>query len=159
MLTEEPVVHEVERVERELLSANEVVAVYAGQQARPCMFKTSLCPDKCGHGQTWAIFEIKKYLKHVKPGQYGDEKQDKFHFSLTKPSGARSPGMAEDQDVFVAAIQTLHEGDSVHLAWNHDKVTTHWKSGGMGSGPERPLTKMDKISAEEAEKLAASASD
>ena len=43
---------------RELLSLHKTVAKFEGLKEHKCLFKTSLCPDRCGHGGTIAIFKI-----------------------------------------------------------------------------------------------------
>ena len=50
---------------RELLSVHKTVAVFDGLTEQQCLYRTSLCPNQCGHGCTTATFSIKKVLYTV----------------------------------------------------------------------------------------------
>ena len=126
-------------VQRDLLSVHKTVAIYDGQVNQPCFFMTSLCPDMCGHGGITEIFSIVKYLKYEKPGQYGDPKSDKYHVQPSDPLD--HTGLTEDRKNKLAG---LTKGDYVLLSWNHDYVHRDGCS-----SPERPITKLEKISKEE----------
>ena len=129
--------------QRDLLSKHETIATYDGPKERPCFFRTSLCPDRCNHGGTIEIFTIVKYLNYEKPGKYGDAESAKYHVRVKDP--VESTGVTPQvKEVF----DGLHEGDYVLLSWNHDYVHTDGCS-----YPERPITKLEKISKEEADKM------
>ena len=129
-------------VQRDLLSVHETVATYDGQVNQTCFFMTSLCPDRCGHGGKTEVFTIIKYLKYEKPGEYGDPRSDKYHVRQSDPLD--HTGLTDDRKDVLKGLVT---GDYVLLSWNHDYV----HRGGCSS-PERPMTKLEKLSKEDAEK-------
>lgn len=103
---------------RELLSAHETQATFVGLRQHRCMGLTSLCPDECGHSGTLATFTITKYLRHEKPGEYGDPKQQSFEILIEDNLG--------NVKVPVAIRETIlatKPGTPVRLDWNHDYVT------------------------------------
>ena len=128
---------------RDLLSKHETVAKFDGLVEQQCFFMTSFCPDQCNHGGTTGVFTILKYLKYEKPGEYGDSKTDKYHVKVkaTVESTGLTPQVKE-------VFDSLDIGDYVLLSWNHDYVHTNGCS-----SPERPITKLEKISKEQAETL------
>ena len=73
------------------------------------------------------------YVQYDKPGKYGDEKATDFRFRPNELT-------AEHRTV----LDSLHPGDEVELEWNHDYVTTKYKSGGSSSAPQRPVTHLKK---------------
>ncbi|XP_066917687.1 uncharacterized protein [Clytia hemisphaerica] len=128
---------------RDLLAKHETVATFNGLEDRPCFFRTSRCPNECGHAATLAVFHVIKYLNYEKPGKYGDKKQEKFH---VRPSDSvEISGLTPDRK---SVLESLKGGDYVLLSWNHDYVHT-----GGCSSPQRPITKLDKISKEEADEM------
>jgi hypothetical protein len=123
---------------RELLSAHDTMARFAGLKDHKCLGRTSLCPDRCGHSGKLATFEIVKYLNYEKPGEFGDPKQEQFQVliednmgNVKVPAGIRK------------TILALNPGDSVHLKWNHDYVTRDGSS-----SPDRPITLLEKRKSE-----------
>ena len=119
----------MENVPYDTLATNSTIAVFEGISKRPCMFRTSLCPDRCGHSQEVARFKIVKYLDYTKPGEYGDEKQEYFYANMNINS-------EEDRQKkeFIDIIKGLKEGDKVKLNWDHIYVDNN------GSRyPERPI--------------------
>jgi hypothetical protein len=129
---------------RELLARFETVAVYEGTQHVPCRFRTALCPDRCRHAGDVATFRILAHLVYEKPGEYGDPQQDRFLCKL-----GRVQGDAAESARWDGVIRGLAKGDSVRLDWRHEYVT---RDG--ASFPERPIVRIEKITAEEAAKLA-----
>jgi hypothetical protein len=96
------------------------MARFAGSMERPCMHRTSLCPDRCSHPRKWAVFDTTvPYRTYEKPGQYGDPEANQFHLQLDPPESdvAHGPGTHD-----LAA--SLAVGDSVELEWVHEYVTT-----------------------------------
>lgn len=128
---------------RDLLAVHETVSEFDGLEEQKCRHMTSLCPDQCGHGGTTAVFSILKYLKYEKPGKYGDEKRDKYYNRIT--DSVESTGLTPDVK---NVLDGLKAGDCVLLSWNHDYVHTQGCS-----SPERPITKLVKITREEANQL------
>lgn len=129
---------------RELLSKHQTVAQFQGVASRTCLGLTALCPDKCGQSGNFASFRIVKYLAYEKPGQYGDPQQKDHVFQVEdNMKNAKSPAAVRE------AVAGLKTDDYVLLDWNHDYVT---KDG--SSSPERPIQKLQKITREEAVKLA-----
>jgi hypothetical protein len=82
-------------------------------------------------------------LNYEKPGKYGDAKQEKFRVQVSdfhrKPKGEK---------IALEGVKNLAKGDYVCLSYRHDYVTR------KGSKfPERPLTKLEKITPAQAKKL------
>jgi hypothetical protein len=127
---------------RELLSWHETVAKYEGTRFQPCRHLTSLCPDRCGHARTLATFRIVRYLRYEKPGEYGDPKAEQFHVPVTGPQASNEADPRWD-----AVVKLLKPGDLVRLDWRHEYVTRDGSS-----FPERPVTRMEKITAVDAAK-------
>jgi hypothetical protein len=132
---------------RELLSKHETVAEFTGLRYQQCRGLTTMCPDKCGSSGNFAHFRIIKYLAYEKPGQYGDPKGEEFVTQVDDNMG-RVKLPAAQAELF----KTLKPGDFVKLSWRHDYVTN-----ANGSSPERPLTKVEKVTEDEAKKLAGDA--
>jgi hypothetical protein len=128
---------------RELLVKNETVAVFKGSPFRTCMGLTSLCPKECGHSGEFASFEIRGYLVYEKRGQYGDPKQGEFMLQVTGYHHEPVGNLKWNE-----VVKTLKPGDFVLLSWNHDYVTRDGCS-----SPERPVTNLKKITADEAAEL------
>lgn len=127
---------------RELLAEHETVAQFDGLQFQRCKGLTALCPDRCGGTGHFASFSIQGYLAYKKPGEYGDPKQERFAFQVDD-NMKNAKVSVELRD----AVNALKQGDYVLLNWRHDYVTQNGSS-----GPERPVTKLDKISKEQARK-------
>jgi len=79
---------------------HDTVATYEGTKTRPCMFKTALCPNQCGHARENASFKIKSYKTPV-------ENQDTAVGFETAKTAAEH----------LATIKGLKEGDEVDLQW------------------------------------------
>merc|ERR1712139_698684 len=116
---------------RELLSRHVTRATFAGiEPGREPMLR--IYPPQ--PAKMWANFQIDEYFEHEKPGQYGDERTDRFAF------------VAEEQSEAIAAtLSTLQPGDAVRLAWNHDYVTRTDEGGGVAKFPERPVQQLERI--------------
>lgn len=128
---------------RDLLSSHDTVAKFVGVKDHQCRGLTSLCPDRCGDSGSLATFEIVKYLRYEKPGEYGDPKQEQFQVLIEN-----NMKQSKVPDAIRDAIVDLKPGDLVRLTWNHDYVTRE------GSKfPERPITKVEPLTKEQAEKL------
>lgn len=128
---------------RELLSKHETVAQFQGITFQRCMFRTSLCPDRCGHSGNLASFRILKYLAYEKPGQYGDARQTRYLF-MVEDSQKNAKITKELKEI----VDGLKPGDYVRLNWQHDYVT---RSG--SKFPDRVVQKLEKLTQEEADKL------
>ncbi len=109
----------------EVLSTHETRAVFGGIKEAPCRHMTALCPNRCDHGGTYAIFSIEEYLKYQKIDQYGEEHQSTFYVSLTNGRGERSPGTSEALETM---IKSLKENDKVILHWAHIYVRDEYVS-------------------------------
>ena len=132
---------------RELLSSLDTVARFKGLTDHKCLGRTSLCPDRCGDSGKLATFEILRYLKYDKPGQYGDPKQDQFMVLIED----NMEHVKVPKDIHAAVI-ALKPGDLVHLCWNHDYVTKN-----HASFPERPIKDLTPLTKEQADNLTAEA--
>lgn len=129
---------------RELLARHETLAEFTGLQFHRCRGLTSLCPNQCGHSGNLATFRIIKYLAYEKPGQYGDPQQEQFQVLIENNLGQSQLPAAQAE-----TLKNLKPGQYVRLAWRHDYVTNNG-----GSSPERPLTRIEKLTPEQAAKLA-----
>ena len=130
-------------VQRDLLAVHKTVAQFKGVETQQCFHMTALCPDECGHGGITAVFNIHKYLHYEKPGEYGDEKCEDHYVRVDDP--VEETGLTPETKL---VFDELRPGDFVLLSWNHDYV--HYDS---CSVPERPITKLVKISEDEAKKM------
>mmetsp|Transcript_10081 Transcript_10081/g.17563 ORF Transcript_10081/g.17563 Transcript_10081/m.17563 type:complete len:153 (-) Transcript_10081:535-993(-) len=137
-----------EPVTRDLLAKNVTIARFSQTKDRPCHFRTSLCPNDCGHAATVAEFSIERYLEYEKPGEYGDDKTAIFCFDMKRQQG-NGPAAAS-QEVFTQKVQTLQPGDWVRLSWLHEYVHDNG-----GHFPERPVTQLEQIDALEAQQCMA----
>jgi hypothetical protein len=128
---------------REMLSRHETVAQFEGIEFRQCMFRTALCPDRCGHSGNLATLRILKYLAYEKPGQYGDPQQTRYMFMVEDNRKNLKVSKALKE-----TVDGLKQGDYVRLNWQHDYVT---KDG--SKFPDRVVQKLEKITRDEADKL------
>ena len=107
----------------ELLSDHVAEAEFTGIIHRQCMFRTSLCPDKCDHR---------------KPGKYGDEKQEKLMIDVNP---AHRP-MFQDASI-LKQVAALKPGDKVVLHWSH-----YYMHKDSSSFPERPVISIRPLPAD-----------
>jgi len=122
---------------RELLSAHQTEATFDGLRQHICRGLTALCPDDCGHSGRMAVFTITKYLRHEKPGEFGDGEQSSFQVLVDDNHGnPKLPAATRD------AILALKPGVAVRLDWNHDYVTRDGSS-----FPERVITRVAPLEA------------
>lgn len=122
----------------ELLSDHVAEAEFTGIIHRQCMFRTSLCPDKCDHPKDFATFRIIKYLDYRKPGKYGDEKQKKLMIDVNP---AHRP-MFQDASI-LKQVAALKPGDKVVLHWSH-----YYMHKDSSSFPERPVISIRPLPAD-----------
>ena len=120
----------------EMLSVHKTVARYEGTVKKPCLHMTSLCPDRCDHGGTYAHFSVVEYLDYEKPGEDGDAKQTEFYVRLCNTR--------DEPDLRVApalrkTLEELEEGQLVKLDWAHVYMKTD-----TASWPERIVTKLEE---------------
>ncbi len=118
-----------EDASRQLLSSHQVIGRLIGFEDKKCRGRTLLCPDDCGHSGKVVSFKVQQYENYLKPGRYGDEKQDIFRMLVEDNKGNR-----QVSDVVYRSLMDLKKGQVVRLRWNHDYVT---KDG--SKFPERPL--------------------
>ncbi|MBR6797264.1 MAG: hypothetical protein IKM45_01060 [Opitutales bacterium] len=113
----------------EVLSRHDTNAVFQGARRHVCMGRTMLCPDRCGHSGTLAVFKIENYNKYEQLGKYGDPQTEEFVFMLKSTTGKSDvpPALAEK-------IAALKPGDKVRLVWEHVYISDE-----NGSRPERPI--------------------
>lgn len=128
---------------RELLAEHATVAQYDGLKYQQCRGMTARCPDQCGSSGNYASFTILGYLAYKKPGEYGDPKQATYAFQVE--DNLKNPKVSPE---LRDTVNALKPGDRVLLSWRHDYVTVNGSS-----GPERPITKLEKIAEERAKKL------
>jgi hypothetical protein len=133
---------------RELLAENNTVAKFTGIAYQQCRGMTAECPDNCGQSGDFASFEIVSYLVYRKLGEYGDPKATTYTFQVE--DNMKNLKVPKE---LAAEVRGLKPGDFVLLNWRHDYVTTFEAGGGSSSSPERPITKLQKISKDEADRL------
>jgi hypothetical protein len=99
----------------DILSKHSTHAVFEGVRHLPCMHKTSLCPDKCGHTKDVAVFRVTGYIAYEKTNpHHGDPQAAQFMMPLVE-------GNEVDAKV-LAFAKELKTGDAVRLDWNHEYV-------------------------------------
>ena len=133
---------------RELLAEQDTVAKFTGIAYQQCRGMTAQCPDNCGQSGDFASFDIVSYLAYRKPGQYGDPKTATYTFQVE--DNRKNLKVPKE---LAAGVRGLKPGDYVLLSWRHDYVTRFEDGGGSASSPERPVTKLQKISKDEADRL------
>jgi hypothetical protein len=133
---------------RRVLAEHQTVAKLTGIAYQRCRGMTAQCPDECGNSGDFATFSVVSYLAYRKPGQYGEAKTTTYTFQLE--DNHKNLKVAKE---LAAEVRGLKPDDYVLLSWRHDYVTKFFEGGGSGSGPERPLAKLQKISKDEADRL------
>lgn len=117
----------------ELLASNTVTAQFLGTRALPCMGRTALCPERCGHAAAVAVFRVLSNEAYDKPGKYGDDKAEPGS-ELMIDAAADTPG----QDAAVSeTLAVLTPGDVVRLTQKH----YYAEMGGVHM-PIRPVTEL-----------------
>lgn len=117
----------------ELLAVNTVSARFLGVRHLPCMGRTALCPDRCGHATSVAVFQVLSNESYDKPGKYGDDKAEPGS-ELLVDSLADTPG--QDPAV-LATLASLTPGDTVRLTQKH-----YYADFGGVHMPVRPITEL-----------------
>lgn len=117
----------------ELLASNTVTAQFLGTRRLPCMGRTALCPERCGHAATVAVFRVLSNEAYDKPGKYGDDKAEPGS-ELMIDAAADTPG----QDAAVQeTLASLTPGDTVRLTQKH-----YYADMGGVHMPVRPVTEL-----------------
>lgn len=117
----------------ELLASNTVTAQFLGTRRLPCMGRTALCPDRCGHAAAVAVFRVLSNEAYAKPGKYGDDKAEPGSEILID-AAADVPG----QDAAVQeTLAALTPGDTVRLTQKH-----YYADMGGVHMPVRPITEL-----------------
>lgn len=117
----------------DLLASNTVTAQFLGTRRLPCMGRTALCPDRCGHATTVAVFRVIANEAYAKPGKYGDDKAEPGS-ELMIDAAADVPG----QDAAVQeTLAALTPGDVVRLTQKH-----YYADLGDVLMPVRPITEL-----------------
>lgn len=117
----------------ELLASNTVTAQFLGTRRLPCMGRTALCPNRCGHAAAVAVFRVIANEAYAKPGKYGDDKAEPGSEILID-AAADVPG----QDAAVLeTLAALTPGDTVRLTQKH-----YYADMGGVHMPVRPVTEL-----------------
>lgn len=115
----------------DILSKNEVLAEYVGLKDLPCRFRTSLCPDQCGHATTLALFKVLEQVHYEKKGEYGDAP-----YALGETVMVDVGCDIEGQDEGITQqIKKLKGGEKVRL-----EVTHYYVNKKGNRYPVRPVT-------------------
>ena len=117
----------------DLQAENTVSAQYLGTRSLPCMGRTALCPDKCGHAVSVAVFRVIANESYSKPGKYGDDKAEPDSEILIDTK-ADTPG--QDAEV-LTTLASLTPGDKVKLTQKH-----YYADLGNAMMPIRPVTEL-----------------
>ncbi len=118
----------------DLLASNTVTAQFLGTRAIPCMGRTALCPDRCGHAVSVAVFRVISNEAYAKPGKYGDDKAEPG-CEILVDTKADVPG----QDAAVQeTLAALTPGDTVRLTQKH-----YYADMGDVLMPIRPITELN----------------
>lgn len=117
----------------DLLASNTVAAQYLGERRLPCMGRTALCPNRCGHAASVAVFRVISNEAYAKPGKYGDDKAEPGSEILIDAK-ADVPG--QDASV-LETLATLTPGDKVKLTQKH-----YYADFGDVLMPVRPVTEL-----------------
>eukprot|EP00928_Gymnodinium_smaydae_P026304 TRINITY_DN20703_c0_g2_i1.p1 TRINITY_DN20703_c0_g2~~TRINITY_DN20703_c0_g2_i1.p1 ORF type:complete len:389 (+),score=80.30 TRINITY_DN20703_c0_g2_i1:39-1205(+) len=132
---------DMREVKRDTLAKHSVRATFVGlREGREGMLR--VFPPR--PAKTWAFFRIDEYIEHQQMGQYGKKLEVGKEFGFAIEDALSS----EQKRTIFGQGGLLHPDDAVELAWNHDYVTTADAHGGEASMPERPLTKLIKISSD-----------
>lgn len=116
-----------------LLASNTVVAEFLGTSKIPCMGRTALCPDRCGHAASVAVFRVISNEAYTKHGQYGDAKAEPGGELIVEVK-ADIPG----QEPSVSdTLSSLIPGDRVRLTQKH-----YYADLGGVYMPIRPVTEL-----------------
>ncbi len=117
----------------DLLASNTVTAQYLGTRHLPCMGRTALCPDRCGHATSVAVFRVISNEAYAKPGKYGDDKAEPGS-EIFIDAKADVPG--QDTDV-CKTLASLTPGDKVVFTQKHYYVELN-----DVHMPVRPITEL-----------------
>lgn len=116
----------------DVLSVHQTDAVYQGVRHLPCLHRTSLCPDRCGHAKDVAVFRITAYRSYTKTNpHHGDPQAAEFLLPLK----AGEEVAAEQLDL----AKGLVAGDAVRLDWQHEYVRAEG-----ASYPRRRVTRLER---------------
>ena len=115
----------------DLLASNTVTAQYLGTRSLPCMGRTALCPDRCGHAASVAVFRVISNESYEKPGKYGDDKAEPGSEILID---AKTDTPGQDASV-LQTLASLTHGDTVTLTQKH-----YYADFGDVLAPVRPVT-------------------
>ena len=125
--------------EVEVMYAYECTAAFVALQHRPCHFRTSDCPDLCGHATDVLAVKLihvnavknehSKHVQWVTPVEAGED-----HFVDLK-------GLSAD---LLKVARELKDGDKIAINWEHQYVTNIEESGGRASGPEYHVTHLSR---------------
>ena len=121
---------------RERIYSYTTTATFIQKKFRQCMHRTSLCPDQCGH----STFLYEFHLDQVTILETGEDKLTRFCTPVTAGENHFISQKDMNDDALVAVADSLVEGASVRLDWNHDYVTKD-----NCSSPERPVIRLEKI--------------
>ena len=119
---------------RNVLSTHETRAIFSAVEAGMEPMLRIFPPQPA---KQWAVFAVTEYTSYSKPGQYGDEKTERFAF------------VAEEQSEAVrTALAALTPGQTVLLSWEHQYVTRAETIDGQESSssfPERIVTRLEPV--------------
>ena len=116
------------------LASHETLARFDGLTEEPCRHMTTLCPNECDHGGTYAHFSIVEYTNYVQHEKEGDPKQETFAVRIALQDGSLAP---ETSPALKRVISELSPGQVVVLDWLH-----FYHRNEQGCYPERIITRL-----------------
>ena len=127
------------------LARHDLLAQFVEIRHQPCLFKTSLCPDRCGHACDVAVLKTAGYFAWEKFSKYGEAPQGTFYY---KVSPAKTDEATDEK--IQNQLKGLQPGQWVKLEWEHQYLVND-----HGSYPARPITHLTLLTPEAAKALQA----
>lgn len=119
--------------QRDLMYGYKATTTFQESYHQPCRFRTSDCPDRCGHATNVYKFHLDSLQAEKGPNC--------SKFVTPVQEGTLHVVSEKDLGSFADLAKSLQAGDRVNLSWNHDYVT--FQSG--SKSPERPVVNLSKV--------------
>lgn len=120
----------------DVLAEQTATCEFVGIEQSPCMFRTALCPDRCGHATEIGIFTVTKTNTYVKEGKYGDKEVEVGGKMRVQISGE----VLEQPASIAEQVRALAPGSKCEVAWKHIYVSREG-----AQFPARPCTSIQAI--------------
>mmetsp|Transcript_22248 Transcript_22248/g.27285 ORF Transcript_22248/g.27285 Transcript_22248/m.27285 type:complete len:127 (-) Transcript_22248:55-435(-) len=120
---------------RELIFGYEAAATFIEKYYQPCRFRTSNCPDRCGHAANVFTFHL-----DILEVTHNPESKNAKYCTPLKEGDKQRIGEENLGKEFLQLAHTLVNGDTVKIVWKHEYVR---KDG--SSGPEYLVRELVKL--------------